>query len=71
MGATGLLCTLFSGGLLYCGPAGLWAAARGEAPTFRVGAIPRGIPLRTGGAICARIGPGALGRARLYVKSHK
>ena len=42
---------------------------------FLVGAIPRGIPLlicmETWGAICARIGPGALGRARLNVKNQK
>ena len=54
---------------------GLWGLARGEAPMFRVGAIPCGIPLRTcmelWGPICGRIGPGALGRARLNVKHRK
>lgn len=71
IGAIGLLCPLFSGCLLDCGPAGLWTVAIGEAPMFRVGAIPLGIPLRAGGAICPRIGPGDLGRARLNVQHHK
>lgn len=63
---------LFSGGLLDCGAVEYTPSpglvAWGEALTFRVGAIPLGIPLR----ICIeawganwRIGPGALGRASL------
>lgn len=42
---------------------------------FRAGAIPLGIGLRicmeAWGAICARIGTGALGRANLKEKQHK
>ena len=76
VGVAGFLCMVLSGGLLDFGlagcttsPPGLWTVAWGDAVTFRVGAIPRGIPLRicieAWGANCARIGPGALGRARL------
>lgn len=74
VGVAGFFCTPLSGGLLDFGlagctsPPGLWTVAWGAAPTFRVGAIPRGIPLRicmeAWGANCARIAPGALGRAR-------